>query len=135
MPIIRVLSGHTSAETAHITEDYPYGFILRCHRREWLEYKPRKGYRLVTQTSNPKRENTTYNKPKASVYVDLAVLYTDEQEHVQWATYRVEDGYEALLHFIDTYRDGLRGETEQAVIRTIKRAWENYKARKALQKA
>ena len=54
MAVIEVLVGHTSPETAHVTIDYPYGFRLRCQRREWLEYKPKKGYRFVTQTSNPK---------------------------------------------------------------------------------
>lgn len=52
---------HNSPETAYIVEDYPYSFRLRCQMRVWLEYKKRHGYRMVTQTSNPRKP--TYLAP------------------------------------------------------------------------
>jgi hypothetical protein len=77
--------GHVSPDTAHVTEDYPYSFHLRCQRREWLEYRPKFGYRLCTQTTNPKKGDR-WNAPKYSTYSYLAVMYLDEQGHVQQAT-------------------------------------------------
>ncbi len=70
---MQTLSGHATPETAYLVEDYPYGFRLRCQIRFWLEFKKGHGFRLVSQTSNPKTEaarglpaGTVWNKPKAS---------------------------------------------------------------------
>jgi hypothetical protein len=76
---------HTSPETAYVVDDYPYGFRLRCSIRYWLEFHPRHGFRLVSQTTNPKRGNI-WNKPKASTYAPFGgAMFLDEQGHVQWA--------------------------------------------------
>jgi hypothetical protein len=61
---MQLLSGHTSPETAYVVNDYPYGYTLRCTIRYWLEYQPKKGFRLWSQTSNPKRPGLVWNKPK-----------------------------------------------------------------------
>jgi hypothetical protein len=79
---MQTLSGHTSPETAYLVEDYPYGFRLRCQIRYWLEFKPGHGFRLVSQTSNPRRPGLVWNKPKASTYHVVAVMVLDEDEHV-----------------------------------------------------
>lgn len=89
IPAVTVLHGYTSMATAHLTEDYPYGRRLRCQRREWLEYKPRQGYRLVTQTTDPKRPCEHWNAPKASTYCDWAVMTQDPNPgptfgHIGW---------------------------------------------------
>ena len=63
-----ILSGHTSPETAYLVEDYPYGFRLRCKIRRWLDCDPKRGARLMSQTSNPKLSGLVWNKPKASTY-------------------------------------------------------------------
>lgn len=77
------LYGHDSQSNAYLVEDYPYGFTLRTQARFWLEYKPGKGYRFLSQTMDPKKG--VWNKPKASTYVDLsAAMYLDEKDHVQW---------------------------------------------------
>jgi len=82
---MRILQGHTSAESAYVVDDYPYGFRLRCKIRYWLEFKVGKGFRFVSQTSNPKRGDI-WNKPKASTYCRFGgCMYLDEQEHVHWA--------------------------------------------------
>lgn len=73
---------HTSPETAYLVDDYPYGFRLRCKIRYWVETKEGFGQRLVSQTTNPKREGTHWNKPKASQYCPLVALYLDENQHL-----------------------------------------------------
>jgi hypothetical protein len=96
-----LLVGHTSPETALTVTDYPYGFKLRCKIRYWLEYKKGRGYRLVSQTTDPKRDAPCpeiasgncvdyvdgpckvcggtdrvyfWNKPKFTTYTPLAVM-------------------------------------------------------------
>jgi hypothetical protein len=85
---VRVLNGHTSADTAYLVPDYPYGFRLRCQIRYWLHTADKgqaKGQvRFMSQTTNPKRGDAL-NKPKASTYYSLAVMYLDENDHVQHA--------------------------------------------------
>lgn len=82
---MEILAGHTSPETAYVVSDYPYGFRLRCSIRYWLEYTPKRGFRLWSQTTNPKRGNT-WNKPKASTYARFGgCIYLDDQGHVQWS--------------------------------------------------
>lgn len=81
MPVQTVLSGHTSPETAYVVTDYPYGFRLRCKIRYWIE-TTKHGQRVVSQTTNPKKPGEVWNKPKASTYTDLRVLFLDENGHV-----------------------------------------------------
>ena len=82
---MKLLFGHVSPETAFVVADYPYGFTLRCSMRYWLEFKPKLGFRLMSQTTNPKKGNV-WNKPKASTYAKFGgAMYLDENEHVQWS--------------------------------------------------
>jgi hypothetical protein len=71
-----VLTGHTSPETAYVVADYPYGFRLRCQIRYWIE-TTKHGQRVVSQTTNPKKPGIVWNKPKASTYTELRVLFID----------------------------------------------------------
>ena len=73
-----VLHGHVSEETAHTTDDYPYGGH-RTSCRWWLETKPKHGMRVMQQTQNPK--NGRWNKPHASTYCEFQILYLDEKGH------------------------------------------------------
>lgn len=118
MIIKTVLSGHDSAETAYVIADYPFGFRGRCQKRVWLEYKPNKGYRLCSQTSN---KHGGWNAIKCSTYILLgAIMYLDEKDYVQWtgisyynsivecqefqnkyAQYLPEDGKKALSVWIE----------------------------------
>ena len=82
---MKLLFGHTSPETAYVVDDYPYGFRLRCKIRYWLEYHPKRGFRFMSQTTNPKRGNI-WNKSKASTYVRFgAALYLNDEDHVEWS--------------------------------------------------
>lgn len=81
----QILQGHVSPETAFVVDDYPYGYTLRCKIRYWLEFKPGKGVRFVSQTTNPKRPGEVWNKPKASTYCRFAgAMYLDENGHCKW---------------------------------------------------
>jgi hypothetical protein len=81
----KILKDHVSPETAYVVDDYPYGFRLRCKIRYWLEFQPKKGFRLVSQTSNPKKGNV-WNKPKASTYSRFGgAMFLNDEGHVNWA--------------------------------------------------
>lgn len=84
-PQFKALVGHTSPETAYVVADYPYSWQLRCKIRYWIEYKAKFGYRLMSQTTNPKRPGEVWNTPKASTYSFLLWMYLDEQDHVATA--------------------------------------------------
>ncbi len=80
---MEALIGHKSPETAYVISDYPYGFRLRCKIRYWIETK-KHGQRLMTQTTNPKIEGReVWNKPKASTYSPILIMYLDEKGHVK----------------------------------------------------
>src|SRR5262245_29901973 len=104
---ITILKGHVSPETAYVVNDYPYGFRLRCSIRYWLEHHQKRGFRFVSQTTNPKRGNG-WNKPKASTYARYGgCLFPDEKGHVQWpglSAYR--DGAQATA-WRNKYGEGL----------------------------
>lgn len=116
MAIMRVLSGHTSPETAHVTNDYPYSFTLRTVRREWLEYRKGYGYRFMTQTQNPKKTGIYWNKPKASTYAALAAMYVDEHGHIHWASVHSYPDGDTLEQFATTFAGALTGKREQTIL-------------------
>lgn len=102
-----ILKGHFSPETAYVVDDYPYGFRLRCKIRYWLETN-KHGTRLVSATTNPKREGEVWNKPKASTYAKFGgCMYLDENDHVTWSGLtEYTDAAEAKA-WVETYGAGL----------------------------
>jgi hypothetical protein len=98
-----LLIGHTTPETAYVVDDYPYGFRLRCKIRYWLEYHPKRGFRLVSQTSNPKRGGV-WNKPKASTYARFGgAMYLNDEGHVTWAALNEYSDAAECQQYVDTY--------------------------------
>ena len=79
---MKILTGHTSFDTAYEIADYPYGFRLRCKMRVWIETKQNMGQRIVTCTSNPKRNNDVWNKPKYGTYGHIILLALDDNDYV-----------------------------------------------------
>jgi hypothetical protein len=61
--------------------NYPYGFKLRTTLYDYIEFHPKKGYRHVTQTINPKTQRL--NAPKKSTYSMLIVRYYNEEGHIK----------------------------------------------------
>jgi hypothetical protein len=62
---------------------YPYGFSLRTTLFDTMEFNPKKGYRHLTQTINPK--NGKLNAPKKGTYGALEVRYYDSNNHIKIA--------------------------------------------------
>lgn len=95
--------GHKDESSAYIIEDYPYGFRLRCRIRYWLEYKDGHGWRLVSQTTNPKKGDR-WNKPKASTYSNLgACMFLNEEGHVKWTGVGTYSSLDELIKFAENY--------------------------------
>ena len=127
--LAQLLPGYTSPETAYVVDDYPYSFRLRCTIRYWMEYKKNHGYRLVSQTGNPKKPGLVWNKPKASTYATFGVMGLDEQGHVQWMSISYANLKEAIA-FRDTYQEGM-DELQKLNIRNYIAYAVAYEARKA----
>lgn len=60
--------------------NYPYG-RLQCKMVKSLDFKPGKGFRVSSQTTNPKTGRV--NNPKKSTYSPIIVLYVDENNHTK----------------------------------------------------
>jgi hypothetical protein len=119
------LYGHDSEQTAYNVDDYPYSFKLRCKIRYWLEMKPKKGFRFMSQTENPKTGR--WNKPKASTYMDLAgVMYLDSQKHVQWAGLGMYSKESEVLEFIKDFP-----QADFGILRDVAKLKLKYLARAA----
>ncbi len=138
MAIVKALFGHVSPETAYLVDDYPYGFRLRCKIRYWVEHKPKHGYRLVTQTTNPKRGDS-WNKPKAGTYADLLVIYVNENGHVWPAALHASSGPDKFVEFRASFPELPEAEAKalqvmEIVSRTYNPAsWAEHEARAALE--
>jgi hypothetical protein len=98
---------HISPDSAYVVNDYPFGFRLRCKIRYWIEYKPEVGFRLASQTTNPKRGDG-WNKPKFTTYSLFGgAMYLDERNYVQFACLNeYTSGVEAKA-FRDTFGEGV----------------------------
>lgn len=108
---MNILKGHVSPETAYVVADYPFGFRLRCKIRYWLEYKPGKGVRFVSQTTNPKQPSEVWNKPKASIYSKFGgCMFLDDQNHVQWEGLSEYSDAKQASAFLATYSEGVPDE-------------------------
>lgn len=99
------LYGHDSMANAYVVDDYPYGFRLRCKIRYWVEYAPKKGYRMVSQTTNPKIQGReVWNKPKASPYMLLAGgIYLDSKDQVQFSGLGVYSSAADCAEFVEDF--------------------------------
>ena len=70
--------------------NYPYG-RLQCEATFGVEFDPKKGFRTVFQTVNPK--NGTINKPKKSTFVHgILLMYRNETNgHIEFEGKRYYD--------------------------------------------
>ena len=125
---MQVLSGHYSAETAFVVNDYPYGFRLRCKIRYWLEVNS-KGTRFWSQTTNPKKHIEVWNAPKASTYSFVGVMFLDEDCHTKWTGLSVYD-VSKCREFLDTYGTGLT-VAQITLLEQLAKGYESLQARKA----
>lgn len=112
---------HTSEETAFLIESYPYG-SLRCQKRVWLETN-KKGTRLVSRTSNPKRGNDWRNATKASTYSPHGALYLDENGYIQWESLSPYADLPEMKAFAEKFGDNI---TDLSGLRYVVRAKEIF---------
>lgn len=126
--IINPLSGHTSQDTAYRIEGYPYG-RLRCSKRYWLEYKNGFGFRLCSQTTNPKKPGDYWTAVKCSTYTDLAVMgLNPENNYVTWVGIGMYD-HDMLEKFAEVYGASFDA-TQRGVFQAMLAAKKRYDARK-----
>lgn len=130
MVLTPLTMSHNSAETAYIIDDYSYGFALRCQMRVWLEYRQGYGYRMVTQTSNPKKPGLVWNKPKAGVYHALLVLCLDDEQHICCDGLSIYHDRAELDAYEATYSP-VFDERAWAILSTMKVWLDAYEAKKA----
>lgn len=117
---MRLLTGHTSPATAYIVNDYPYGFRLRCKIRYWLEYKPGHGFRLVSQTTNPKRPGEVWNAPKASTYARFGgAMLLDANGHVTWSGLTEYSDGKHAADWAETFLAGVPEEARELTKRWV----------------
>lgn len=132
--VTQVLSGHTSPETAYVVNDYPYGFRLRCKIRYWIETN-KNGSRVVSQTTNPKVAGEPWNKPKASTYTPIRVLFLDEQGHVANEGLSSYADTAKIEAFEATFGAALTSDRDQAILRVFKAMAKKAEEREAARKA
>ena len=109
-----VLKGHVSPETAYVVDDYPYGFRLRCKIRHWLESN-KNGTRMWSQTTNPKVSGEVWNKPKASTYSPVMVMYLNEENHVHQNGIGIYRSHAEIIKFECEYGDAFTENDKKLV--------------------
>jgi len=123
------LYGHTSEATAYVVDDYPYGYNVRTSIRYWLEHKPNKGWRFVSQTKNPKTDR--WNKSKASTYADWGgALYLDDKGHVHWDGVGPYTDEKKFLAFVQAFPGADMSMIRKVVPAKIKLAQDMLSGRK-----
>lgn len=116
---MKILSGHVSPETAYTVDDYPYGFRLRCTIRYWLDFKAGHGFRLASQTTDPKHGGR-WNKPKFSTYSKFgAAMFLDENDHVKWSGLTEYCSGAEAKQWADTYGDGVPEVGKQVLAKWV----------------
>lgn len=58
-------------------ENYPYGYTLKTTLYDSMEFHPKKGYRRIKQTINPKTGRA--NKPKKGTYYSFYMRYENQE--------------------------------------------------------
>jgi len=81
---------HIDQDSAYLVQDYPYGRRLRCKIRYWVETATkgakRGQQRMVSQTTDPRREGVVWNKPDLTSrggYSLMVFMYLDGNGHVK----------------------------------------------------
>ncbi len=96
------LHGHISQSTAFVVPEYPWGFRMRTAARFWIEAHPKRGFRVVQQTQDPR--SGRWCKPKAGTYSKLAAsMYLDDAGHVQWSSLDEYSTAEDVARFVASF--------------------------------
>lgn len=135
-PTITVLNGHTNMDNAYVVDDYPYGYTLRCKIRYWLEWKKGRGFRFMSQTTNPRKSVEVWNKPKASIYMRYGGgMFRDESDgHIHWNGIHGSEDLNTMVSFRDRYAYTMpeEGQIELDELIEAKGLYDKIKAEKEL---
>lgn len=106
--VYKILNGKQSVD------NYPYG-RLQCTRTIEVEYNKKRGYRIVTQTINPKTGRL--NAPKKSTYSQYIVLFQQEETgHSKGLSFSLngDESIDLFIKFLKNHSDQLEFTTEQS---------------------
>lgn len=101
------MSNYINTSNKVQVEGYPYGFNQRTTLFDSMEFNPKKGYRHVTQTINPKTGKP--NAPKKSTYYPLLVRFYDDVNHIKTLSFHfngdkeINEGCEFLAANFDIF--------------------------------
>jgi hypothetical protein len=88
-----ILEPQPTKQNPYEIDGYPYGWRLRTKARYWVETSETYGQREVFQTLNPKGSGTQWNKPKASTYASIVIMYKDTANgHIETYTFHGYSG-------------------------------------------
>lgn len=114
--VVEVLGGYDSEANSYQQDDYPYG-RHRTLRRVWVETATKgskKGQqRFMAQTKNPK--TFRWNKPKASTYSHIIVIYLDPKGHVKLAHLSTWDDAAKVAAYVDQFGKYLTDDQQESV--------------------
>lgn len=85
-----------SEETAHVVENWPWGYQYRTQARFWIESNP-KGSRMWQRTQNPK--TGFWCKAKATTYSPVQILMIDAEGKISYACLGRGSDYEDVKKF------------------------------------
>jgi hypothetical protein len=97
-----------------ICNTYPYG-RMQCTRTIETEFKKNKGYRIKTQTTNPKTGRL--NAPKYSTYYPFIILHREEETgHAKGLHFGISGNEEVqrFINFITEHKEELNFTKEES---------------------
>ena len=88
-------------------ENYPYGFRLKTTLYDEMEFSPKKGFRHVTTTINPK--NGRLNKPKKSTYdMGYSIRFRNaETGYIEIVAFHSFSGLKAMQDAVNLFKECL----------------------------
>jgi hypothetical protein len=94
---------------------------LRCKARYWIETHPKRGQRVMFQTTNPKvKGREVWNKVKASTYNPLRVLVLNESNsHIETEEISLYADEAKINAFAAQHAAALTGDYEQEAIKRL----------------
>lgn len=101
-------------------EDYPWGFKLRTQQRYWIEYKPKMGFRFMTQTLDPR--SNKWCKAKGSTYYAAAFMYRDaETGYIKWwaSSLNGDDEINTFINLLKVNTTNFTEEQSQTIMAQI----------------
>lgn len=127
-------------ENPHIDRDYPTGFVLRCQRRTWREFRRGYGFRIMRQTSNPRADGgqnldtpSRWCTPHKSTYHLIVMFYIDSEtgyiEQDIIGTYPGEKEIEKCREILAACGDNI-SDSDRANLTGLIAAYERYQANK-----